>query len=272
MTYNLINRIFQWTKQQALNQIQKIYREEGFAVISYVYGAVIIRNKLLQPITSDNVTERHKALFSSSLILPDGAALLTRRKVAHLLGKLSWSSHLTNLNGTDFFVSLLEYYLDMWWVNLVCYWVYDESLGTKKWELINQAGEWLYKNYGIHWNYAQDTHYCNEDMSDWDWDAMQVACNPNYPTLMMVCRGVPRQEIWSYYHRDSFKKYWIIACNQWWTLDYWAGKEPRAPKIMRQLKLESVWRLILNPRKNWSKFWVSFQMMREVILLPFRKL
>gem|GEM_PF-5374310 len=36
---------------------------------------------------------------------------------------------------------------------------------------------------------------------------------------------------------------------------------------MRKLRLESVWRLISDPRKNWSKFWVSFMMMWEIVTL-----
>jgi UDP-N-acetyl-D-mannosaminuronic acid transferase (WecB/TagA/CpsF family) len=31
---------------------------------------------------------------------------------------------------------------------------------------------------------------------------------------MMVCRGVPKQEIWSYANRDNLKKYHVLACNQ----------------------------------------------------------
>jgi UDP-N-acetyl-D-mannosaminuronic acid transferase (WecB/TagA/CpsF family) len=64
------------------------------------------------------------------------------------------------------------------------------------------------------WTYAQDTHYTNDDMDDRNRDAMSQAINPDLPTLMMVCRGVPRQEIWSYHHRDKLAQYGIIACNQ----------------------------------------------------------
>jgi hypothetical protein len=52
-----------------------------------------------------------EALFGSSIILPDGAALLTWWKVAHWLGRVTGAPKLTNLNGTDFFIELLEYYL-----------------------------------------------------------------------------------------------------------------------------------------------------------------
>jgi hypothetical protein len=78
--------------------------------VSYVYGAVIVRNNLLKtPLTptprvlptgrpcqgEDNSERRGKsnekrkeALFGSSIILPDGAALLTWWRVAHWLGRV----------------------------------------------------------------------------------------------------------------------------------------------------------------------------------------
>ncbi len=267
----LTQQLFQGNKKQALQHISEIYEEEGFAIVSYIYGAVIIRHKLLQSIDLGSLPVWQKALFGSSIILPDGAALLTWWKVAHWLDRVQWVSHLTNLNGTDFFITLLEYYLSKWWVNLVCYGVYDEVLGTKKWVLIGKAGEWLQENYGFNWTYAQDTNYSNDSLDDRDWDKMKAVCNPNHTTIMMVCRGVPRQEIWSYHHRNNLKKYWVIACNQWATIDYWAGRETRAPRLVRRLWLESVWRLLSDPRKNWSKFWVSFQMMGEITKLFFKK-
>gem|GEM_PF-2061458 len=87
-------------------------------------------------------------------------------------------------------------------------------------------------------------------MDDRDRHAMSQACDPSLPTLMMVCRGVPRQELWSAYHRSQFQQYGIIVCNQGATIDYWAGREVRAPLWIRQLRLESLRRLASDPRKN----------------------
>lgn len=269
--YNLIAKLFQWNSQQALSQIRSIYETQGFCVVSYVYGAVIVRNKLLQPILPSNSTSWQKALFASDVVLPDGAALRTRRRVAHWLGKISGVKHLSNLNGTDFFPYLLDEYLKVWPINLVCYAVYDEGLWLKKGFLLEKAGEYLQQQYWVGWTYTQETRYGNDDMSDWNWDAMSQACNPTYPTIMMVCRGVPRQELWSYHHRNKLKEHHIIACNQWGTLDYWAGREHRAPWLIRKLRLESLWRVAINPRKNWSKFWVSFQMMWEIVKIVVKK-
>lgn len=256
--------LFQWTKQQALSQIDEIYSKQGFCIVSYVYGAVIVRNNLFWLHGGDPMLSRQQSLFGSSLILPDGAALLTWRRIAHWLGSVVWVAKLSNLNGTDFFPQLLEYYLAQGPVNLLCYAVYDEKLGLYKGELLSKAGEWLEHNYGISRTYAQDTHYSNDDLDDWNWELMSQAIDPGLPTLMMVCRGVPRQEIWSYHHIDKLKEYHIIACNQWATIDYWAWRETRAPRIVRKLRLESLWRLVSDPRKNWSKFWVSFVMVAEI--------
>lgn len=267
---HLVDKLFQWTAKQAVTQIDSIYRQQGFAIVSYVYGAVIVRNNLLK-FSCLKMTKWQEALFWSSIILPDGAALRTWRRVAHWLGRVVWVSHLSNLNGTDLFPQLLEYYLTQWPINLVCYAVYDEHLGLSKGFLLNRAGEWLEEHYWINWTYAQDTYYTNDDVNDWNWEAMRAACNPDYPTIMMVCRGVPRQEIWSYENREQLQKHGIIACNQWATIDYRAWRESRAPRLVRKLRLESVWRLISDPRKNRSKFWVSFRMMGEIMKLFIEK-
>ena len=265
--HHLIQHLFQWDTKQALSQITQLYQQQYYCIVSYVYGAVIVRNQLLYLDDKSHLTDWHQALFGSSLLLPDGAALRLWRRIAHRLWLITWIADLHNLNGTDFFPQLLEYYLAQWPLNLVCYGTYGWNLPTISWDIITAAGEYLQQHYGITWTYRQDIEYNNSSMDQRDRDAMAQACNPSYPTLMMVCRGVPKQELWSYRHREQLAKYHIIACNQWATIDYWAGREVRAPYIVRVLWLESLWRLASDPRKNRSKFWVSFRMMGEVWLL-----
>lgn len=291
----LIEHLFQWDTQQAVTEIDRIYQDQGFAIVSYVYGAVIVRNKWLKLRSYDTrkreswldsdqsnnknndpskvqndgklmMTSWQQALFGSSMILPDGAALRTWRRVAYRLGRVVWVSDLSNLNGTDFFPELLEYYLAQWPINLVCFGTYGGNLPTKSWDVIVPAGEWLEENYGITWTYWQDVDY-HDTNTQRDWDAMNAACDPNLPTIMMVCLWVPRQEIWSYENRELLKKYGVIACNQWATIDYRAWREKRAPRLVRKLRLESAWRLISDPRKNRSKFWVSWKMVIEIMKL-----
>jgi len=257
--------LFQWNSIQALDQISTIYQQQWYCVVSYVYGAVIVRHNLLDHDTSTPNTDWQKSLVWSDIILPDGAALRTYRRIAQRLWIVNWVPHLSNINGTDFFPYLLEQYLARGSVNLLCYAVYDEKLWLWQWHLLREAEKYLQSTHGIWWTYAQDTNYDNDDMNNWDRDAMSRACDPTIPTLMMVCRGVPRQEIWSYHHREQLRKYGIIACNQWATIDYRAGRETRAPLRVRTLWLESIWRLISDPRKNRSKFWVSFVMMWKII-------
>ncbi len=297
MKCELMRRLFQWTKEQALTQIEKIYQSEGFAIVSYVYGAVVVRNNLLgkreegrgkredldQPKSTScgapsSSASPHpsplpkgegvwrEALFGSSIILPDGASLLTRWRVAHLLRRVTGVSRLTNLNGTDFFPYLLEEYLKVWPVNLVCYGTYGGNLPTKSGDVIIPAGEWLQQKYGFTRSYWQDIDY-HDTTTERDWEEMSKLCNPHYPTIMMVCLWVPRQELRSYKNRKNLQKYWVIACNQWATIDYWAWREGRAPRLVRTLWLESIRRLASDPRKNWSKFWVSFKMMGEIVKL-----
>jgi exopolysaccharide biosynthesis WecB/TagA/CpsF family protein len=259
--------LFQGTKDKALQEIDTIYQKENYCIVSYVYGAVMIKHNLLHIQHQTSLTDWQKALLSSHILLPDGIALRTRRYCARLLGQIQGKPTLSNLNGTDFFPALLEHYLTKGWVNLVCYGTYGGNLPTKSGELITAAGEYLLQKYNITRTYWQDIEYTNADMNDRNREAMAQACNPNYPTLMMVCRGVPMQELRSCDHRNKLQHYGIIACNQWATIDYWAGRETRAPRIVRKLRLESLRRLVSDPHKNKSKFRTSFAMIWELALI-----
>ncbi len=68
------------------------------------------------------------------------------------------------------------------------------------------------------------------------------------PDILLVAFGAPAQEFWI----DTFKvdlKKTRIAVGIGGTFDFWAGKTKRAPKPMRQIGLEWLWRLITQPQR-----------------------
>lgn len=84
------------------------------------------------------------------------------------------------------------------------------------------------------------------------------SANPDDPTavelvkksgaaVILVAYGAPKQEQWIAAHKDQTKAKILIGVGG--TFDMLAGVTPRSPKLMRQLHLEWLWRLILQPSR-----------------------
>ena len=74
------------------------------------------------------------------------------------------------------------------------------------------------------------------------------------PSVLAVCLGSPRQELWVDAHRAELAKSgvrWVIGAGG--TLDFVAGAIPRAPVLLQRLGLESLWRLALEPRLRFMR-------------------
>ncbi len=71
--------------------------------------------------------------------------------------------------------------------------------------------------------------------------------------LILVAIGHPHQEIIIHNNLSNFKKARIIM-GIGGTLDFWTKKKLRAPKIIRRLGLEWLWRLTLQPNRFFRIF------------------
>lgn len=85
------------------------------------------------------------------------------------------------------------------------------------------------------------------------------------PKLVFVALGAPRQEIWIETNRSWLEQMGVrLVMAVGGTFDMLTGALPRAPKFVRQLSLEWLWRLIQQPRRikrqlRLIKFvWLSF--------------
>ena len=82
-----------------------------------------------------------------------------------------------------------------------------------------------------------------EDMTRWRPDLI----------LCALGGGGTRQERWIARHRDTF-----VGCRAivgvGGAFDMWAGRLPRAPRLMRSFGLEWLWRWILQPTR-WKRMW-----------------
>lgn len=73
-----------------------------------------------------------------------------------------------------------------------------------------------------------------------------------HPDLLLVAMGVPRQEFWISRHITSRHCTLPIAVGA--LLDFVSGAVPRAPIWMRRLRLEWVFRLLVEPSRLWRRY------------------
>ena len=69
--------------------------------------------------------------------------------------------------------------------------------------------------------------------------------NESGASVLWVCLGAPRQELWMAEHKDKLRVGVMLGLGG--SLDVYAGNVKRAPKIMIDLKVEWLYRLIKEP-------------------------
>ncbi len=96
----------------------------------------------------------------------------------------------------------------------------------------------------------------------WDKDAatnLIKRVNAATPDILLVAFGAPKQDLFIARYKDQLSVPVMIGVGG--TLDFLAGNIARAPKFLRALSLEWLWRLIHEP-KRWKRIY------RAVILFP----
>ena len=81
--------------------------------------------------------------------------------------------------------------------------------------------------------------------------AQLMALKPDY--LFVALGGGKKQELWIARHLADFSQTKVIV-GVGGAFDMWSGALRRAPKYVRMIGLEWLWRLILEPRR-WRRIW-----------------
>lgn len=89
--------------------------------------------------------------------------------------------------------------------------------------------------------------------------------NSSDAEVVLVCMGFPRQEKFVFENIGSLEKVKIIACLGG-SLDVWAHKTKRAPRYLRDLHLEWLWRILLEPERA-TRFARSLCVLGEATLV-----
>ncbi len=82
-------------------------------------------------------------------------------------------------------------------------------------------------------------------------------CNPD---VLVVGFGAPKQELWLEKYHSYIGASVAIAAGA--TIDFFAGRQTRAPRWMQQLRLEWTHRLLTNPKR------LSGRYLRNALKLP----
>lgn len=229
----IINKLYSKTKENALKDILEIYKKKWYCVVNYLYFANLIINGLLWKKNKNN--DFRESLINWDFLLPDWIAL-------KMYSKKHYNKDFYNLNWTDFCDFLLKNFKNKE-INLILYW-------TKK-EVIKKTVENIKTKYNL------DTYYFQDGYSEFDFEKIKDLPK-NKINIFMIWLWTPKQEVWINQNLNNIKNLNLITFSQWWTFDFLAWVEKRAPKIFIKLKLEWLWRFITNPKKNFKKVLYSF--------------
>ena len=70
--------------------------------------------------------------------------------------------------------------------------------------------------------------------------------------VLIVGLGMPREAYWVQRFEDDLPDCVVLTCGGW--LNFLAGRESRAPRLMRAMRLEWLFRMVLDPRRLWSRY------------------
>ena len=220
----------------------------------------ICRQKLLTPhchilnflnahcfnIAQTNV-EYATALKKSDLLLNDGIGV----KVVSMIAGVELRE---NLNGTDFIPELLRLASEM---RLSVY-----LLGGAP-GVAEKAAKAIEADIaGVHIAGYRSGYF----------DAAEEAAvlddvNRREAQLVILGMGVPRQEIWAARYRSQLIHARLVVSGGA-IIDFLSGTVPRAPRWLRGLRLEWLFRLWLEPRRMWRRYILgSFVLLGHVVRL-----
>ncbi|MFA7308531.1 MAG: WecB/TagA/CpsF family glycosyltransferase [Patescibacteria group bacterium] len=211
-----------------------------------------------------------KALLSSSLNTPDGIGLIWASKFNSLKQSGSLISNIPIFLVTAFAVVCNKKWLSSQLPMRVTGIDLVEQITKKaydtKWKILflgakdgaaQLACNTLSKKYNIPTN-----QFISSDLNPTDPEAIK-AVKDFKPDILLVAYGSPKQEIFIYSNLEKLATPVVIGVGG--SFDFISGKTMRAPKFMRSLSLEWLWRIILQPSR-------IARIVRAVVVFPLKVL
>ena len=173
-----------------------------------------------------------RTALSHSVVLPDGFGIDIAAKALH--GR----PFPANLNGTDFVPALLTYVATPLRVAMI---------GATE-EVLEKARGEFSRHAPWHEYVAVSDGYFSDDESG---PVLEKLAELS-PDILLVAMGSPRQELWIDRHiRPEHGK---VVFSVGALFDFVSNSVPRAPRILRLLRSEWIFRLALEPRRLWRRY------------------
>lgn len=172
------------------------------------------------------------ALQEADLLLPDGSGVA-------LGAKLTGQTLIENLNGTDMFLPLCEL---------------AQNQGYKVWFLggrpeVNRA---LCEQAQARWPQLKIAGSQHGYIGPEQHAALLQQIREDAPDILFVAMGAPQQERWIQTHAEHLQVPLILGVGG--LFDFYSGRIPRAPMLLRRLGLEWTWRLLQEPARLWKRY------------------
>ncbi|PIQ24158.1 hypothetical protein COW36_10675 [bacterium (Candidatus Blackallbacteria) CG17_big_fil_post_rev_8_21_14_2_50_48_46] len=172
------------------------------------------------------------ALQEADLLLPDGSGVA-------LGAKLTGQTLIENLNGTDMFLPLCEM---------------AQKQGLKLWFFggrpeVNQA---LCTQVQARWPQLKIAGSQHGYISPDQHAELLKQIREDAPDILFVAMGAPQQERWIQVHAELLQVPLILGVGG--LFDFYSGRIPRAPLLLRRLGLEWTWRLLQEPSRLWKRY------------------
>ncbi len=181
-------------------------------------------------------------LNESTWTVPDGIGLLWASAWLKSRGKVNQSLK-ERITGVDLAETLMKESANQGWkVMLIGGKAGQARKASKRLKSKIRAGKRKLKINGV----EGSMNVVNE--TEEEWLEVKKALLKWQPKVLLVAFGAPKQEKWIWKHRDELEQLEVrVAMVVGGAVDYWAGEVDRAPKLVRSVGGEWLWRLILEP-------------------------
>ncbi|MFH1691843.1 MAG: WecB/TagA/CpsF family glycosyltransferase [Candidatus Omnitrophota bacterium] len=209
----------------AVKRVEKLLKSDKKSNLFYFNADCLYK--------SQKDKEYRDILNSADLVLPDGIALA-------LITRLFGGRMKDNLNGTDFLPSLMKKAAEL------KYKMY--FLGGRKGVAVGAAEAMMKKVPGIEIVGAHNGYFVDDQ-------AVIDKINASGADILFVAMGVPLQEKWIFKYRAQLNPKLCVGVGA--LFDYLSGRVKRAPKIFRILRLEWLWRVFIEPKRMFKRYFID---------------
>lgn len=173
-----------------------------------------------------------KALQGADVLLPDGSGIA-------LAARMSGEKLVDNLNGTDLFLPLCAAAA----AEGKSIYLLGAAPGVAQ-AAADRASDMIP---GLQIAGTRDGYFGSDQT-----DEVIDRINASGADILLVAMGVPMQELWVERHRAALAPRLVMGVGA--QFDFHSGRVSRAPKFLRRIGAEWVWRLAIEPRRMAKRY------------------